>query len=238
MTAWGTHGRLVKNVLEILFAHGRVLITARKNFRRIYDLPERVLPPHILHAPPAPAAEVARWGVLLRLRQRRLATLTREDVRLVEDAVQRVVIENCPPLYCLREDVPLLEASISDPSTPSSLPSQRRHQTLSTSPALLAPLDPLIYDRRVTAALWNFDYTWEVYTPAAKRVRGYYALPVLADTELVGHVDLKADRGARKLIVVSRAVRRGVRVAPALREFAAWVGLCPPLTRVSAPSAA
>ena len=42
---------------------------------------------------------------------------------------------------------------------------------------LLAPLDPLIYDRRLTSALWNFEYTWEVYTPPAKRKRGYYALP-------------------------------------------------------------
>jgi uncharacterized protein YcaQ len=44
-TGWGTPGRLVKNLLEILFVHGRVLISARRNFRRVYDLPERVLPP-------------------------------------------------------------------------------------------------------------------------------------------------------------------------------------------------
>ena len=96
---------------------------------------------------------------------------------------------------------------------------------LSASPALLAPLDPLIYDRRVTAALWNFDYTWEVYTPEHKRQRGYYALPVLAGTELVGHVDSKADRAKKKLRVVSRSVRRGHRVAPAIDELARWLGL-------------
>jgi uncharacterized protein YcaQ len=74
---------------------------------------------------------------------------------------------------------------------------------------LLAPLDPLIYDRKLTLRLWGFDYVWEVYTPPARRKRGYYALPVLAGTEIVGHVDPKADRERRRLVVVSREVRRG-----------------------------
>jgi hypothetical protein len=93
------------------------------------------------------------------------------------------------------------------------------------APLLLAPLDPLIYDRRVTSQLWNYDYTWEVYTPPAKRQRGYYALPVLAGTELVGHVDPKADRPARRLIVMSRSVRRGHKVAPAIAALAGFLGL-------------
>lgn len=215
MTAWGTPGRHVKNILEMLLVHGRVLITQRRNFRRVYDLPERVLPAHVLHAPPQPADVVARWRVLTRLRQRRLVTLKRADAQLVEDAVQPVRVEDCPPLYCLREDAPLL-ASQADNATTSDVGAE---------PLLLAPLDPLIYDRRVTAALWKFDYTWEVYTPPAKRVRGYYALPVLAGTELVGHVDLKADRSTRKLVVVSRRLRRGYRAAGAVQSMAKWLGL-------------
>ena len=83
----------------------------------------------------------------------------------------------------------------------------------------------MIYDRRVAAALWDFDYTWEVYTPPHKRVRGYYALPVLAGTEIVGHVDPKADRAARKLIVQARSLRRGYSAAAPLRELALWLGL-------------
>ena len=92
-------------------------------------------------------------------------------------------------------------------------------------PLLLAPLDPLIYDRRITQSLWGFDYTWEVYTPPARRKRGYYALPVLAGLEIVGHVDPKADREKRKLAVVSRRVRRGHRVAGAIDQLAAFLGL-------------
>jgi uncharacterized protein YcaQ len=86
-------------------------------------------------------------------------------------------------------------------------------------------LDPLIYDRRLTQRLWDFDYTWEVYTPAHKRTRGYYALPVLAGDQLVGHVDPKADRPRRRLIVVSRRLRRGHQAAAAVRELAQFLGL-------------
>ena len=90
---------------------------------------------------------------------------------------------------------------------------------------LLAPLDPLIYDRRLTRRLWSYDYTWEVYTPPAKRVRGYYALPVLAGIELVGHIDPKVDRVNKKLMVVNRSVHRGVRVAGAVSELARFLGV-------------
>lgn len=227
LTAWGTPGRHAKNLLEALFVQGRVLITARRNFRRVYDLPERVLPPAALSVPPPAPAALARWSALARLRQRRLVTLKRAEQALVADAVQRVQVPDCPPLFCLREDVPQLVAADSDLSTLNSPLSTPPNSQLSTPPTLLAPLDPLIYDRRVAAALWDFDYTWEVYTPAHKRVRGYYALPVLAGTEIVGHVDPKADGAQHRLVVVGRRIRRGHRAAPAVRDFARWLGLKP-----------
>ena len=141
----------------------------------------------------------------------------REFKRLVVDAVQPVAIgdADCPPLFCLRGDVPLF----------SELENQKPRIENLAPPLLLAPLDPIIYDRRVTAALWDFDYTWEAYTPPAKRVRGYYALPVLAATEIVGHIDPKAERAQKKLMVASRRIRRGHRVTPALDHFARWLGL-------------
>jgi uncharacterized protein YcaQ len=85
----------------------------------------------------------------------------------------------------------------------------------------------MIYDRRVTRHIWGFDYTWEVYVPAPKRKRGYYALPVLSGTEFVGHVDLKADREMGRLGVVSRSVRRGHSTAPAIGGLARFLGLGP-----------
>lgn len=219
-TAWGTRGRLVKNILEVLFVQGRVLIAQRRNFRRVYDLPARVLPPQVLAAPPADRREVTRWAALGRLRQRRLVTLTPAELAHVGDDVHPVRVDGCPPLFCLRADRPLLEACHDD-APDGGLASGPDRAT----PLLLAPLDPLIYDRRVTARLWGFDYTWEVYTPPAKRVRGYYALPVLAGTEIIGHIDSKAERASRRLVVLSRRIRRGHSIAAAVRGFARWLGL-------------
>lgn len=209
---WGA-AKLVKATLQKLFFHGRLLIAHRNNNRRRYDLPERVLPARVLAQSEARATETDRWLALLKVRQRRLVTLKRNDLRLISDAVQPIRVEGCPPLYCLREDVALLENLSRAPD--STLP------TIS----LLAPLDPLIYDRRVTAALWDFEYRWEAYTPPIKRVRGHYALPVLAGIDLVGHVSPRADRSERKLVITSRRIRRGHRIAPALRELAGWLGL-------------
>lgn len=211
---WGASATLAKTTLQKLFFHGRLLISHRVNQRRYYDLPERVLPPEILDARTPAPDDSARWFAHLKLRQRRLVTLKRGELRQIEDLVQPVTVEGCPPLYCLSADLPLFSEI------------ENRVREIERPVArLIAPLDPLIYDRRLTEKLWDFAYTWEVYTPAAKRTRGYYALPVLAGAELVGHVDPKADRARRKLTVVSRRVRRGHRVAPAIRSLARWLGL-------------
>ncbi len=209
---WGA-ATLAKSTLQKLFFHGRVLIARRDGNRRLYDLPERALPAATLAAEEPPEAETSRWLALAKLRQRRLVTLKREELKRIADEVQAIKLSDAdaPTLYCLREDLALLEPRFA-PEGP-------------TPSLLLAPLDPLIYDRKVTSALWNFDYTWEVYTPLHKRIRGYYALPVLSGDELVGHVDPKADTKAGKLEVVSRSVRRGHAVAPAVRSLAKFLGL-------------
>jgi uncharacterized protein len=207
---WGTFS-LAKSTLQKLFFHGRLLIARRDaHNRRVYDLPERVLPALVLQQPEPGARDIARWEALGKLRQRRLVRLKRAEFELIEDCVQAIDVEGCPLLHCLRADLPLLEQPVDAPAEPV---------------RLLAPLDPLIYDRRVTAALWGFDYTWEAYLPPAKRKRGHYALPILAGTELVGHVDARADRERRRLRIVSRSVRRGYRAATALHELSRFLGL-------------
>lgn len=205
---WGA-ATLVKATMQKLFFHGRLLIAQRAGSRRIYDLPERILPPEVLAAPEPTPEATARWEALLKLRQRRLVLLKRAELTLVADRVQAVRVADGPVLHCLREDVPLFDA----PPAPD------------PTPRLIAPLDPLIYDRNVTQQVWDFDYTWEVYTPPARRVRGYYALPVLAGDALVGHVDPKADRAAGRLRVVGRSVSRGHAVGGAVRDLAQFLGL-------------
>lgn len=210
---WGKT-TLVKSTLQKLFFHGRLLIASRVKHRRQYDLPERVLPATTLAQPSAATGDTTRWLAVLKLRQRRLVRLKAAELAAVTDLVQPITVAGCPLLHCLKSDVSCLESCTAE--SPVALESPVR---------LLAPLDPLIYDRDLTARLWNFDYTWEAYTPAAKRVRGHYALPVLAGTELVGHVEPKAERQSGRLRVASRAVQRGHITRPAVVELARWLGL-------------
>ncbi|RYD36305.1 MAG: winged helix-turn-helix domain-containing protein [Verrucomicrobiaceae bacterium] len=210
---WGSQASLAKTTLHKLFFHGRLLISRRQVNRRYYDLPDRVLPASTLARPEPTEEETARWITLLKLRQRRLMTLSPAERARVSDLVQPLTVEGIPNLYCLRSDLPLLDA-----------PGGALHDDES-HPLLLAPLDPLIYDRRLASRLWGFDYIWEVYTPPEKRLRGYYALPLLSGLEIAGHIDPKADRPARRLRVVNRSVRRGHSAAPALKSLAAFLGL-------------
>ena len=97
--------------------------------------------------------------------------------------------------------------------------------------ALLSPFDRLVYDRRRALELFDFEYTLEMYKPAAKRRWGYFALPVLHDDRLVGKVDALADRKAGVLRV--HAIHEDVKFTRALRDavqaelddLAAWLGL-------------
>ena len=231
---WGASTQ-AKTTLQKLYSHGRLLIARRGgDNRRYYDLPERVLPAHVLALPEPKKKEIVRWEALLKLRQRRLVRLKRSELAAVEDLVQPVELtdSDCPPLYMLKSDVPLLseienlcQATARTNTGPAAAGNGEESKIENGAPLLLAPLDPLIYDRRVTSALWDFDYTWEVYVPPAKRKRGYYALPVLAGLEIVGHVDPKADRVKKKLRVVSRSVKRGHRIVSAVGELARFLGL-------------
>jgi uncharacterized protein len=229
---WGM-ATLPKSTMQKLFFHGRLMIAQRQGIRRLYDLPERVLPTAVLKLPEPKKSETERWEALLKIRQRRLVMLKRTELASVEDLVQPVQITDGPLLHCLIEDVSLFD--LPSPTTnlrtlaPKLRASNSKHRSSNSalpSPTLLiAPLDPLIYDRRVTQAVWDYDYIWEVYTPPAKRVRGYYALPALSGSALVGHVDPKADRKTSKLIVVSRQVRRGHATKSAELQLARFLGL-------------
>lgn len=200
-------GSLARTTLDKLFLHGRLMVAQRENFRRVFDLTERVLPREILAARAASPREGARWLVLERLRQRRLAHLSSAQRELVDKVIQPVRVDGGRVLYCLREDAGYFDGEPPEPG-----------------PTLLAPLDPVVYDRAVARAVWGFDYTWEVYTPVAKRVRGYYALPLMVGGEIVGHVDPRADRTAGELVATTNVADRAV-VLDALRPLAAFLGL-------------
>jgi uncharacterized protein len=202
---------LAKSTLQKLFFHGRVLIARREGNRRYYDVPEKILPAEWMNAPTPAEAETKRWLAELKLRQRRLAMLKSTELRVLGDQVVAVNISDLPKLkvFMLRRDLPELHKA-------------ERERNVTQKPLLLAPLDPLIYDRRVTEQLWGYDYRWEVYVPPQKRVRGYYALPLLHGTQFTGHADLKADRESGVLQVLSEV---GPSVRSATKSLARFLGL-------------
>ena len=103
------------------------------------------------------------------------------------------------PLYILRGDLPLL-ASV-----------QAGEADTGARLEFLAPLDPMLWDRNLIEALWDFRYSWEIYTPAAKRKYGYYVLPVLCGDRFVGRIEPKADRKTKTLAVHHLWLEPGVR---------------------------
>lgn len=66
---------------------------------------------------------------------------------------------------------------------------------------ILAPLDNMLWDRKLIAELFGFEYKWEVYTPAAERKYGYYVLPVLCGNKFIGRIEMETDKKSRTLIV-------------------------------------
>jgi uncharacterized protein YcaQ len=205
---------LAKSTLQKLFFHGQVLIGRREGNRRYYDLPERVVPGVVLHAPDPTAEETARWLARLKLRQRRLAVLKAAEFRVLGDDVAPVALAGSNlRLGILRCDLVRLEETLA------------RTEATGDPPRLVAPLDPILYDRRLTEAVWSFDYRWEVYVPEPKRVRGYYALPLLDGGHFIGHAEVKADRINGELRTISQHPPRSRRARAAIGSLAAFLGL-------------
>jgi uncharacterized protein len=210
-TGW-TNNRNVTQMLEFLMMRGEVAIAGRVGRERLWDLPERVYPADVV-VPPVDEADRIK-------NERRLASLgiarqktTAMPIEPVDvgEAGERAVVEGTTGEW--RVD-------------PGALDEDFEGRT-----ALLSPFDRLVYDRVRAQELFDFEYTLEMYKPAAKRRWGYFALPVLHGDRLVGKVDATADRKASVLRV--HAIHEDVRftrtmtraVQSELEDLASWLGL-------------
>jgi uncharacterized protein YcaQ len=211
---WGW--KPAKQMLELLWNHGELVVTGRQGFQRLYDLPERVLPSRILEAPSPPEPERLR-ELVVRAVQARGALTERgvvEHWRLkggaarVRGAVDALVADGLVErLHVEDGGAPVLVAAGADLDRPSS-----------TAAVLLSPFDNLLWDRPFGIRVFGFDHLIEVYKPAPQRRYGYYVLPLLWRDRIVGRADLKSERARGELVVRAFHREDGVRASAALDD--------------------
>lgn len=218
-----------KTAIEWLFWSGQVTSARRRGFERLYDLPERVLPARIVNAATPTEREAHR--ALLELAARALGVATEADLR---DYYRLPLAEARAALAELVEDKQLEPVTVEGWKKPAYIPRRAARPAMIDTGrgALLSPFDNLIWFRERTERLFGMRYRIEIYTPAPKRVHGYYVLPFLLGDALVARVDLKADRAAGVLRVQGAHAEPGTataRVAGALAaeltRMAAWLAL-------------
>jgi len=226
--SWGWSD--AKTALEWLFWAGKVTTASRVNFKRLYDVPERVLPERVLRAP-TPSVEDAHRE-LLRISARALGIATEDDLA---DYYRLRIGAARPRIAELIEEGSLRRVTVEAIDRPMFLYAGRDDAgapARATGQALLSPFDPLVWYRPRSERLFGFHYRIEIYTPEHLRKHGYYVLPFLLGDRLAARVDLKADRGASVLRVPAAHLEppaSKVEVAEALarelRLAADWLGL-------------
>lgn len=216
-----------KIALEYLFHTGEVTAATRRVFERLYDLPERVLPPETLNAPGVPEADAVRR--LIDLSAQSLGVASEADLRdyfrLPVDAFKKA-------LPSLVEDGILVQAKVDGWMIKAYRHRDAGAPRKAGANALLSPFDPLVWERSRAERLFGFRYRIEIYTPEPKRVYGYYVLPFLEGDRLTARFCLKADRQGGVLRVNAAhgedgidAVATATAAAPELRRMAEWLGL-------------
>jgi uncharacterized protein YcaQ len=206
---------------------GRISVSDRRNFTRVYDIAERVIPDEHRLADPIPEEE-ARRTLLLRA-AKRIAVGSGKDLA---DYFRYVYTECLPAIERLVAEGSLVEVEVEGVSERCFMHPAARIPRSTSARALLNPFDPIVWFRPRTEQMYDFHYRIEIYTPSEKRRYGYYVFPFLLGDDLVGRVDIKADRNRRVLMVPGAFSEPGqdpVRVADEmaveLAEMARWLGL-------------
>lgn len=232
---------LSRAALESMYFAGELVVHHRTRTRKTYDLTERCLPRALLEAPDPHATQEAYqdWRILRRIGGIGLvwdrpgdawlgmhhvpaAARTRSIQRLLRRGdLLRLQVEDMPePLYISADRAQLLDSVC-------------RMKAVPRKAAILAPLDNLLWDRRLIRELFGFDYLWEVYKPAQERRYGYYVLPVLYGDRFIGRIEPRRDREKGVLCIDQQWWEQGVRrsavmekaLEECLEDFGAFLGM-------------
>lgn len=221
---WQKKSQAARSVLEQLYTDGELIIHHKKGSRKYYDLAEKYLPAALLKAdnPCKDEYELISWRVLRRigavgllwdksstaflgidlkadLRKKVLTDLS-ADKKIGSVMVEGIKV----PFYYRIEDEALMQEILAGTAD------------LKSRMSFIAPLDPLMWDKALILALWDFRYSWEIYTPAVKRKYGYYTLPIIFGDRFVGRIEAVPDRKEGILQVKGLWWEPGVRQTKAL----------------------
>ena len=204
-SGWKGTPRAVKMALEVLWARCDVVVCGRTaRGGKLYDVPERALPgvarrdPHPARRPAAARVEACRrWAALERVEAAGLLSTAGSAAWSTLDPARRAGVGAALLEEGLVEEVQV-EGSTRTFLAPRGF-RERRHAPADGRLRLLGPLDPLLWDRGLVKAAFGFDYSWEVYRPAALRTFGWYVCPLLAGDELVGRLDGAVDGRALRI---------------------------------------
>jgi uncharacterized protein YcaQ len=211
---WGW--KPAKQMLELLWNHGELVVAGRQGFQRLYDLPDRVLPPAVLQAPTPAEPDRLRTLALRAVHARGALTESGivEHWRLEGGTARvRATVESLV-------DDGLLDRHAPDDGGPAVLvPAGTELDRPAPSAAvLLSPFENLLWDRPFARRIFGFDHLIEVYKPAPERRYGYYVLPLLWRDRIVGRADLKSERASGELVVKAFHREDGVRASAALDD--------------------
>ena len=216
---WHGTSPAARSVLEQLYTDGVLLIHHKSGSRKYYDLADKYFSRDLLEADnPCPdEMSFIQWRIRRRIGAVGLLWNRRSDAFLgiemtadqrdeafekleSDDVIRKTAVEGIRfPLYFLTEDLPLAEAVLAD--------------AVDRKPRLefLAPLDPMLWDRKLIEAVWDYRYSWEIYTPAQKRKFGYYVLPMVYGEKMAGRIEAAADRKTETLVIKNIWYEPGIR---------------------------
>lgn len=229
-----------KRAVEFLFRQGRLAVASRRNFERVYDLTERVIPERVRQMP-TPSIEDAQKALILRAVRAMGVGTARQILQYfhIDCWWDRLTVNGRrKPAKAgllfdeLVEDGRLSPARVDGWPQAAYIAADARIPRSVDTRAIVSPFDPIMWERQWTSAVFGFDYQIEIYVPAPKRIYGYYVLPFLMGDRFAARVDLKADRAESTLLVRAAYVEADLKpavvaaaLADELRLVLNWLSL-------------